>query len=104
MTDGSKAVKVEALLTKDCLLELRPKELRSERPLFTHLPRETVLKLDLSNAPAVNLAGIRTTQWAEKSLLSAVRRATLQTSPRLFGQFLERLSDRQLEASLDPGS
>ena len=45
-------------------------------------------KSDLSNAPAVNLAGIRTTKWAEKSLLSEVRRATLQTSPRLFGQFL----------------
>jgi hypothetical protein len=46
---------------------------------------------DSSNAPSVNLAGIRGTKWTEKPSLAA-RRARLQASPRFFGQSRRRVS------------
>src|SRR5829696_4322513 len=50
-------------------------------------------KRGLSNAPSMNLAGIRSTIWANRNL-SAARRATPQARPRLFGQFQKMCSPK----------
>jgi hypothetical protein len=67
-----------------CLPTRRPR-LWGLRPLYSPNVGEKLSERGSSNAPTVNLAGIRITKWANSELFGA-RKATPRVPPSLFGQ------------------